>query len=168
MTKTLNRTAIDWCGKGRADCPVSLELRLERKEGHWCLAICGEVLDPSGQSIACGQCLDEIFAFKEMDPWRPLHKIWRDWHCNDMTPGSPKQEEAVRKWRERLRRAGKSGSGCDYDEACEMLKRKGLLIDRSFKYRGKPYRYGTAWLTRDIPEDILAVVRDFMNGRRPE
>lgn len=160
---------IDWQRHGKPDHKVRLEIGLnENDEGKWCLAICGDVRSPAGECVAGGQCLDEIFAFKEMDPWRPLHGIWRDWHCNDMTPGSPKQEAAVRKWRERRRKAGTWNGGWDYEEACKMLERRGLLVDKSFKYRGKPYRYGTAWLTRDIPEDVLAVVRDYMEGRRPE
>lgn len=160
---------IDWLDRGKRDHKVKLEIGLDKNgEGKWCFSLCGEVIDPKGRMVACGQCLDEIFVFKEMDPWRPLHTIWRDWHCNDLTPGSPKQEAAVRKWREQRRRSGKWNGGCDYDEACKMLEKKGLLVDKSFKYHGKPYRYGTAWLTREIPEAVIRTTRDFMSGKEPK
>lgn len=168
MEKKLKCAEIDLSGSGTRDHLVKLEIRLEERDGHQCFALCGEVIDPKGRMVMGGQCLDEIFAFKEMDPWRTLYGIWRDWHCNDLTPGSPKQEEAVRKWRERRRKAGTWHGGCDYDEACKMLEKKGLLVDRTFKYNGKPYKYGTAWLTRDIPEDTIKTIRAFMAGEEPK
>jgi len=70
-----------------------------------------------------------------------LQQAWRRWHLNHMRPGTPKQEEAVRKWRQTAEDIG-------YKATCEMLKSIDLLVDNG-------YRYGTAWLKEKVPVDVL-------------
>lgn len=74
-----------------------------------------------------------------------LQQIWERWHLNDMRAGTPKQEDAVRKWRktataEELRNF--------YESACKMLESIDLLIDDG-------YKYGSAWLKEEVPIDVL-------------
>lgn len=58
--------------------------------------------------------------------------------------------------------AEKAGKRYDYTEVCKMLKKKGLLVDESYIRNGKPYEYGTAWLTCDIPDEDLTRIRKWM------
>ena len=43
-------------------------------------------------------------------------------------------------------------SACQYLEACQYLDEQGLLV---VDYKGKPYKYGSGWLTTPIPEEDL-------------
>lgn len=70
-----------------------------------------------------------------------LKQIWQRWHLNDMRAGTPKQEEAVRKWRPTADDQG-------YDAACKMLESIGLLVDNG-------YRYGSSWLKEEVPVEVL-------------
>lgn len=66
-----------------------------------------------------------------------LFYIWNRYHLNDMKPGTPKQMELLRKY-----------TGCDYSEACRVLKENNLYIDNG-------YRYGSSWLFEKVPDDII-------------
>ena len=70
-----------------------------------------------------------------------MKQAWQRWHLNDMRAGTPKQEEAVRKWRP-------TADDPSYQGACKMLESINLLIDGG-------YRYGTAWLKEEVPLDVL-------------
>ena len=58
-----------------------------------------------------------------------------------MRAGTPKQEEAIRRWRS-------TTDDPSYDAACKMLESIDLLFDNG-------YRYGTAWLKEKVPLDVL-------------
>lgn len=70
-----------------------------------------------------------------------LKQAWRRWHLNDMRAGTPKQEEAVRRW-------CTTSNDQSYKAACEMLKSIDLLVDDG-------YKYGSKWLKEDVPLDVL-------------
>ena len=80
------------------------------------------------------------YGFTRKDCFR-LKQAWQRWHLNDMRAGTPKQEEAVRKWRP-------TADDPSYDGACKMLESINLLVDGG-------YRYGTAWLKEEVPLDVL-------------
>lgn len=80
------------------------------------------------------------YGYKRKDCFR-LKQAWQRWHLNDMRAGTPKQEEAVRKWRP-------TADDPSYDAACKMLESINLLVDGD-------YRYGTAWLKEEVPLDVL-------------
>jgi hypothetical protein len=160
MKKIIDCGKIDWNHTGRKVNKAELELKLEEKDGHWCFSCCGSVWNNMHTDIlAGGQCLDEMFKHPELVEYKEIHTLWSRHHLNDMVAGSPKQEEAVKAWAKRREKAGKR---YDYTEACEMLKKKGLLVDESYIRNGKPYEYGTAWLTRDIPDEDLTRIRKWM------
>lgn len=111
---------------------------------------------PSGNALgSCGQIDMHQWTFKKYHKgWdaskvAQFRKVWADWHLNDMVAGSPKQEAAIKAWKD-------SGAKYEYSAACEMLKESGLLIDESYIHEGKPYQYGTAWLSKSIPEDVIS------------
>ena len=48
----------------------------------------------------------------------------------------------------------------DYnDQFAVFLARRGLYTDKGYIYEGKPYKYGAAWLTTEIPECDKARIR---------
>ena len=107
--------------------------------------------------IAGGQCLDTI---KECLPnnktFNQIYNIWKLYHLNDMTAGSPKQNDVIDKY------FNNNPFPHDYDLICMALKSIDLLEDKSFIHRDKPYRYGSAWLKTEIPPNIIKQVYGLM------
>jgi len=123
-----------------------------------CLAISG-VVGPtkSGNCQSAGQIVHAVGSIenaKLAGKWNPkmlkeFVKIWKDWHLNDLTAGSPKQEAFIRKYID-------EGNSFDYKTVCGLMKEEGIYVDESFIHEGKPYRYGTAWLKRELPESVVS------------
>lgn len=105
--------------------------------GH-CVGSCGQIRDdlPNPVQYGTGWNAELLNRFLE---------IWERWHLNDMQAGTPAQMEAVREGRE-------AGLCKDYDATCEYLKARGLY---EVEHEGKPYKYGHAWLTEPVPQDVL-------------
>lgn len=80
-------------------------------------------------------------------------KLWDRWHLNDMQAGSPRQ----RAWLE----ANPVKAESHYDKACEALAAVGLHPDTEYVVNDKPYKYGSAWLTEEVPVDVLDEIRSF-------
>lgn len=97
---------------------------------------------------ACGQLrLDPTYAAPgwEADDVAQLDATWRRWHLNDMRAGSPAQEQWLRDHPDRP-------SPLEYFPwACEQLAAAGLHPDPDHD----DYRYGSAWLSEDVPDEIL-------------
>ena len=72
--------------------------------------------------------------------------VWERWHLNDMKAGTPAQMAELEK------HTFKHEYGSHYDWACKLLEEAGLNPD-------KGYRYGTAWLREDVPEDVIAFLQ---------
>ena len=100
----------------------------------------GQCKDMDRHLAACGlfsPTLDRIIS------------IWRRWHLNDMCPGTEAQEKCL---------AGLYAEKCgtvSFDERCEYLKNHGLLCDPRVIVGGMPYKYGSGWLYRKIPHEVL-------------
>ena len=50
-----------------------------------------------------------------------------------------------------------------YDKASAALAAAGLNPDPDYLHNGIPYRYGSAWLKRDIPADVVAEIESLMS-----
>jgi len=72
-----------------------------------------------------------------------------------MNAGSPKQEEFIKNLED-------LGFSYDYDFVCKQLEKNDLLIDKSYLHNGKPYRYGSAWLMREIPTEVKDQINSLM------
>jgi len=108
------------------------------------LSICGELWNATHTDVVMGgQCLDEMKKLGDLrfnTLFRKLHRLWKLYHLNDMHAGTVKQEQA-------LDDAKKSGVKIySYDDSCKYLESIGLLEDDG-------YKYGSAWLYRQIPDD---------------
>ncbi len=113
---------------------VELEIRIE--DGR--LSIMGTVGDYSGQVA------EHIVPKNEAQ--ERLLEIWKQWHNNDLHPGTERQEKAIEKW--------KKENGIKYatfKDACTYLKRIGLYEDNG-------YVYGSKWLKRELPKDIIETI----------
>ena len=88
-----------------------------------------------------------------IDALRKFFAVWERWHLNNLTAGSPAQEEFLRthaaEWKTYKANAGSIPS--HYTWACEVLAAAGLHPDPG--HNG--YRYGSAWLREEVPEDVL-------------
>jgi hypothetical protein len=91
-------------------------------------------------SGSCGGSFGQMYdSIKPTTTQKKLIDIWKKYHLNDMNAGTPEQEEALKNFKG------------DYPEKCEHLKKAGLY---EVDLKGKKYKYGTAWLTRDLPVNL--------------
>lgn len=93
-----------------------------------------------------GQC---VGAIREI--WGHIPKvaelcdIWDRWHLNDLRAGTRIQEDTLRGKKNRSKHE-------HYTWACNYLRRKGLLVDRG-------YKYGAEWLFEPIPAKVVARIK---------
>lgn len=102
-----------------------------------------------------GQVFDDVKIIKPGDikvkDSRALISIWKRWHLNDLKAGTRKQEEELKK-------VGMTGA-TKYDKAVKHLKKKGLYVDRG-------YKYGTAWLHERLPKSVERRVITIVDQKR--
>ena len=102
---------------------------------------------PNGDAYgSCGQ-IDPVTVETYGAGWSApkvdtLNHIWAEYHLNDLTAGTIDQELAIKQWLA-------DGHKYDYKMACTYLASIGLLCDLG-------YVYGSSWLKRDVPADIVA------------
>ena len=130
------------------------------------LSICGNVWNSRNTDIICGgQCLEDINKhLSKMSPknialFKKLLTLWREYHLNSMHAGTPEQEAFLEKY-------GNIRKYHDYGIACEELKLAGLYevpytgLAVGRRYNGEMYRYGSAWLIRELPESVVDYVKE--------
>lgn len=146
LKKTFTFDKIAFYGGKRINLP-EVEVTLEYKDKGPVLSICGSIWNSKHTDcVCCGQCLDTMMRFSSLANnalFKKLHKLWTDYHLNDMCAGTIKQEAA-------LKEHGYSGS---YTDDCNYLESIGLLVDDG-------YKYGSAWLYREIPDNVLQEIED--------
>lgn len=98
-----------------------------------------------------GQCQDFIeekisnFSKKQQPIIRKILDIWKEYHLNDFKAGTKYQTELLSDFKPVC-------SSSRYEEACNYLESKDALYDRG-------YKYGTDWLYRGIPEDVIEFLK---------
>ena len=105
------------------------------------------------RTSSMGQCVDEVGRIWAGYPSVvELCGIWNRYHLNQMNPGTDAQDAIL---------GAHSENGVEYEKAVEILKGAGMLDDPSVTGRGgRPYRYGSEWLAREIPEEVFARLRE--------
>lgn len=168
---------VDGYDIGRKCCAahVEVEWRLDFKTNGgkispcWEFSACGAIWNNTHTDhISGGQNLDEMNKYAEIHAvaeFREVYDLWKKYHLNGMTAGSPVQEAAIKEYKAEN---AKQGKRYDYTEACEFLKARGLLDDEGYIYDGKPYRYGSAWLYAEIPEADKERIRALMGITRAD
>lgn len=160
MNKTFNFGKIDYNNSGRKNCPVEVEIKLKTtKNDELEFTACGDIWNSKHTSVySAGQNLDKIAEYIKNPTFLEIYAIWKRYHLNTMKAGTEKQEEALEAWRE-AQKAENKIILFDYRKDCEYLESVGLLFD---EVNGKPYKYGSAWLTRRIPEEIVNKIKRLM------
>lgn len=121
---------------------AGLDVKSCRKLGLTSTNMGGQCLDDAVQHL--GRCGLRCEALESMVP------IWKDWHLNCMHAGTPRQDACIDEYRRRH-----PDWRYDFTEACGILARVGLCEDDEYLVDGIPYAYGSSWLYREIPDDVL-------------
>ena len=151
MNQTLQFGKVDYLNNGRKNCLIEVEINFNGKR----FSASGNIWNHlKSDCYSCGQNLDEI---KKLIPnnklFNKIYLIWKKYHLNDFTAGSPKQEEYLKSI------ISEDSIDYSYELKCEKLKEVNLLHDKSYLYKNKPYQYGTAWLTTSIPEEVKKEIK---------
>lgn len=116
-------------------------------------SVSGDIWNSRKTDIECGgQCLDTILRIiPHNSKFKRIHELWKQYHLNDMQPGTKKQVAAVKKWREDT-----NIHGWAYSEECSYLRSINLFEDNGIKW-------GHQWLYMPIPVEILAEIETIIN-----
>jgi hypothetical protein len=151
----------DGYGDGRKNCEAYVEFSLN--DGRFSAS--GEIWKPSKRDIISGgQNLDELIkSFPKDKDLKKIHRIWKDYHLNDMRPGC--EHQRANKWHERpidpskpLDAYGRFFKGQQQD-SWNMLawilptEHPQGLLTKPCETCG--YKYGTQWLKEEIPSDVI-------------
>lgn len=142
---------------------LSLDVRILRKGGNadYSLSICGGLKIKKCDKLGLkpvntgGQCQDSMVSYLadsglKCSALDKIIPIWNEWHLNDCVAGTERQEKCLKNYK----RAHPDWNW-DYDGACRILREYDLFEDKQHIVNGEPYQYGTAWLLRKIPNEIL-------------
>lgn len=157
MRNKFNFGKIDYNNNGKKDNLVTVSIKYE----YGCFAASGNIWNRLGTDILSGgQNLDTIKKYssqlKNRNTFYKIYNVWKSYHLNDLTPGSPKQMEFIKTHYK---------NNFNYDLVCNELAKNDLLFDKSYLYDGKPYRYGTAWLKTEIPSNIKNNINNLLKNK---
>lgn len=110
-----------------------------------CLGGCGQIIITLKLSdlttLAPGWTYNKVQRFFD---------VWNDWHLNDMTAGSPRQEAFLKQ-----NPVSFEYPDSHFDMATRALQAAELSPDEEYIHNGEPYEYGHAWLKTEVPEDVM-------------
>jgi hypothetical protein len=167
----LGKCALYRNGKRNA---VEITIELHNRNGKPEFTAHGDVWNQNHSDICRGgQCLDDpIFVnrAKRNPLLAELLRFWNLYHLNGMNPGTEAQEAAVKEMPEDwMPEEGEKVDGITvrdkwdhYGRSCVWLQKRGLYEVPDPRDPSKPYRYGAAWLYREIPAADLARIREII------
>ena len=184
MKKVFNFGKIDYYKNGEKINVVTVEVELRKKGGEKTFTISPKTKEriytgkttpiyyefsASGtiwnaqktDCLECGQCLDTIAEYIKDPLFLEIYGLWKKYHLNSLNAGTPEQEEAIQKMGSR---------SYNYDTVCEYLKNIGLYevnytgLSIGKVYNNEPYKYGHAWLIREIPQDVIKRIKVLISG----
>lgn len=136
----------------------------------------GELRLGDNRTVSCGQCVDSLRAVDEPASGidvRRLADVWDRWHLNDMQPGTPRQMAFLRQLPPEQRvyervKAALMAAGLEPDVPDDVMAdlqslsaKTGMSVgDLADGMKIHGYRYGSLWLREEVPEDVLAFLRD--------
>lgn len=119
------------------------ELQFKIKDGMFSCS--GQIYN----NECCGQMLDDVldyFTSINDTKFLEIHKVWSEYHLNDLKAYSDNQEKYLND--NNLR-------NLDYTKTCEELEKADLYIDKNFHN----YEAGSKWLKKDIPQEIYELIK---------
>lgn len=154
MKRTISFGKIDGYGNGKKSHEVTIEISLDENDPQKPkFTVCGNVWNIRGTDIIMGgQCLDSLLPyFKDNKLFVEIHRLWKNYHLNDLKPGTPEQMKCIEDHKDEI----DENDGWYYKEL-NLLKKYGLdvvLVD------GEPYKYGSGWLYSEIPQKELETIK---------
>lgn len=150
------RYVLGWVDYNQSglNCEAAITWKLEN--GNFSMS--AEIWKPCKTDIYCGgQCVETVAGYfpKNKKAQRML-AVWKAWHLNDMTAGSPAQEAWLK-----ANPITFTYPDTHYTVASKALKEAGLNPDPGYLHNGQPYKYGHAWLRREIPADVVAEIESW-------
>lgn len=160
MTKTTGTYTpgkIDYNGSGKKNCEARITWELNNGE----FSMCAEVWNPRKTDVQmCGQCVDEVAGyFPEDKKAQRMVAIWREWHLNGMTAGSPAQMAWLKA--NPIAPEEYAYPSSHYTVASAKLRDAGINPDPNYLYNGEPYKYGHAWLRRELPPEVISEIESW-------
>lgn len=148
---------VDYNDNGRRDCEA--EITWELAKGRFSMS--AGIWNPRKTDLyTCGQCVDTVAAYFPRDAKvQRMLEIWQRWHLNDMKAGSPRQQEFLRN-----NPKPESDKRDNYTYAREALTAAGLQPDTEYLREEKPYSYGSAWITEELPVEVTMEIRSWGEG----
>lgn len=152
-TKRFHFGKVDGYKNGRRTCAVEVEITLgEDQDGKPTFSASCDVWNNLHTDIIMGgQCLDELNdrfpSIRNNKTFKEILDLWHKYHLNDLTPGTPEQMNCIREHKGEI-----DESLGFYTKELKLLEKYGLDV---VEHNGKPYKYGTAWLTTEIPQADL-------------
>lgn len=191
ISRKINFGKIDAEGRGRKINSVDLEIELRNADTDKPeFSVCGDVWNSRHTDIVQGgQCIDSIDKFFKHDRlYKLIENLWKKYHLNSMHAGTVEQENCLKDFaseketiKNELRNNAWNKAKIEYNYSenyfkewqswhssewdsytvdCELLKRHGLY---EVEVDGKPYKYGHAWLYREIPENDMNKIRAILD-----
>ena len=160
MKKVINLGKIAYYGSRKInECTVEFDLKfkdnvkdfstLEVVNNVPIFTASGNIWNASHTDIVSGgQNLDELAKlFPHNLKFQRIVEVWREYHLNDLQAGTKIQQEAL-----------KDCPDWDYTVRCAYLANVDLLTDTVTNPENE-YRYGTEWLYRPIPAQIIEEIQ---------
>jgi len=154
MKKTFCFGKVDFYGSGRKVNAVEVEAELRHnKDGKPVFSACGKIWNARHTGIiCCGQCLDTIAEYVKTPTFKKIHRLWKLHSLNGLKAGTPRQMACIRDHKDEI-----NESLGFYDKELDLLERYGLVYDTLED--GTQYKYGSAWLTAEIPQNDLEEIK---------
>lgn len=115
---------------------------------------------------SCGQIIMHEWNFDSLsDGWSPelvekFREIWEEWNLNDLTAVSPAQAAWIK-----ANKLDYAYPKSHYQVYADALTEAGINPDPDFLHEGKPYKYGHAWLRREVPNDVIAFIESLPESK---
>lgn len=153
---------VDDTGTGENDCECAITWELQNGK----FSMCAEIWNPrKNDTTCCGQCVEEVAALFPDDKLAArMVEVWKEWHLNDMTAGSPAQEAWLRDNAAQWEAARPHVD--HYDYAVAALECARLQPDTSYTRDDKPYSYGSAWIRQELPAELIIEIKGWANMGR--
>lgn len=157
MEKTISFGKIAYQSKNKIN-EVTIELELcETKEGPVFSASCNVWNSRHTRIVMGGQCLDDVQPYMGGNSlFGEIVDLWKKHHLNDMEPGTPEQMQCIKDHKDEIN----ENDGW-YTKELNLLKKYNMDV---VEWQGKPYKYGTGWIYRPIPEPDLSRIKEIIRG----
>jgi hypothetical protein len=151
MKKIINFGKIDYnqTGAKRNEVEIVIELTDDNN-----LSISGEIWNQNKTDILSGgQNLDTIKDYVDNKFFAKIYVIWKNYHLNDLNAGTTLQMDYLKSIEHKTQESKKNW----YEWGCRELEKVDLLTTI---YKNKPYKFGSGWIRKDIPKDILEFLEE--------